>query len=355
MKIGILTQPLGHNYGGMLQNWALQQVLIQLGHQPITIDAYRYFPLYRYYIRKVIVAWHRLMGNNSLSYPPKPYKSKRCSPITSAFVENHIITTRPVYSPTLRLIDHYDIEALIVGSDQVWRPQYNQKSLENMFLDFALNRDCIKIAYAASFGNSQWEFSEEQTDKCKFLIKQFNSISVREESAVHLCKTKLNADAIQVLDPTLLLDKRYYEALCEDIPINNQKSLFVYCLDLSDDKINYFQSVADENNLILKLFSADKDVQLTVEQWLAMFRDSQAVITDSFHGTIFSIIFKKPFNTIVNEHRGASRFESLLSQLGLEHRMNTKDIFQQENWDKVVDLLVKLQNDSLTFLREALR
>ena len=98
-----------------------------------------------------------------------------------------------------------EYDAFIVGSDQVWRPSYNQH-LEQAFLNFTENWKNVKrIAYAASFGVDNWEFTKKQTKECKRLVQKFDFVSVREDTAVNLCKEHLGIEATHVLDPTLLL------------------------------------------------------------------------------------------------------------------------------------------------------
>ena len=100
--------------------------------------------------------------------------------------------------------EQFHFDAFVVGSDQVWRPRYNAY-IPNLFLDFTEGMSVKRIAYAASFGTDQWEFSAEQTTISSFLAKKFDIVSVREASGIQLCKQNLGVDAIQVLDPSLLL------------------------------------------------------------------------------------------------------------------------------------------------------
>ena len=107
-------------------------------------------------------------------------------------------------------INDYNFDGYIVGSDQVWRPRYCKKTLMNNFLDFTNGINVKRLSYAASFGVDSWEFTKDETTKCAELIKTFNAISVREASAVDLCKQYLGVESKQVLDPTLLLSSEDY-------------------------------------------------------------------------------------------------------------------------------------------------
>lgn len=213
----------------------------------------------------------------------------------------------------MRYIEQYKLETLIVGSDQVWRPMYND-CLYDMFLQFAENFKGKKIAYAASFGVDNWEFTDEQTKICSSLIKQFDAISVRESSGKSLCKKYWVIDAVNVLDPTLLVNKDDYIKICADIPVVKERYLAAYILDSSDRVNEIIAEEADKRGLIVRRYSADAKAELTVEEWISIFRDASFVVTDSFHGTVFSILFEKPFRCVANRDRGNARFEDLLDK-----------------------------------------
>jgi exopolysaccharide biosynthesis predicted pyruvyltransferase EpsI len=232
-------------------------------------------------------------------------------------------------------------------------------------------RNVKKIAYAASFGVDDWEFTEEQTRECARLAKQFDTISVREDSAVELCKKYLNVDAVHLLDPTLLLNKEDYLALINSVnttPSNGD--LFVYILDKDEKKTHIANEVAKQKNLtpfklLPKQFlietsknEIEKCIYPPIEQWLRSFLDAKFIITDSFHGTIFSIIFEKPFIVIGNKKRGLSRFNSLLEMFRLEERMiNENDEFdftilsKKINYGDIYAILQKKQQLSITFFK----
>lgn len=215
MKIGILTLPLVDNYGGILQNYALQQTIKSLGHEPITIRSLNKHFLYRYWpliTTKIIIA--KLLGRNS-HFPELPFVAKRKHKETQRFVHDMIKSTheRYVYMPK-DIVGKHKLDAIVVGSDQVWRPMYNELII-NMFLSFCTDDKIHRVAYAASFGVDCWEYSKSQTKKCRELIKLFDGISVREASGIALCKKHLGCNAIEVLDPTLLLTCDKYSSICE--------------------------------------------------------------------------------------------------------------------------------------------
>lgn len=352
MKIGILTQPLEDNYGGILQNWALQQVLKDLGHDPITLDYGLKYDWGRFILSCGKSVLYKLTGRDR-HFPHPPRHGRYGSKYSSEFIYKYINKTKPVKKLSERLLEVYNIDTIIVGSDQVWRPSYNEK-IENSYLEFAPNFRGRRIAYGVSFGVDEWEYSETQTKSCSVLAKRFDSISVREVSGVKLCKENLNVSAVQVLDPTLLLSDSRYKTLCNKVDVK-ENFVAVYCIDLTEGKLNLIKNIASKSGLPIKIFSANRGAELTVEQWLAMFRDASYIITDSFHGTIFSIIFKKPFYTIANEARGTSRFESLLSSIGLYSRLCPEVLYDEIDWTLIDNKLCEFQNKSIQFINASLK
>lgn len=315
MKIAIVTQALLDNYGGVLQNFALQQTLKNFRYNVETIDFLPMTNFYREFLR-VFFSWLKTIYLFLVKKIHRPFAKfhqpqKRKSFFCDFIFENIMVTESTTkYDVNVLRENHYDI--VLVGSDQVWRPNMNL-CIEDMFLGFAKNMPVKRISYAASFGVDEWEYTPKQTKVCSALAKKFNAISVREESGVKLCKEHLGVDATWVLDPTLLLKKEDYLKLCQEIPVNSSRFMAVYVLNLNDSVKTTYESIAKEKNLEVKYFAADANATLSIPEWLAMFRDASYVVTDSFHGTVFSIIFEKEFKCIYNETRGAARFESLLN------------------------------------------
>ena len=372
MKIGIITQPLHNNYGGLLQNYALQHVLKRLGHDVITLDQ-KNAPVSRLriiasFIKTFIL---KLIGKDSkrkyyfeLNDKQKAYISKH----TKYFVGKYINHTQPMYKTEdfrLYCINN-QIDGLIAGSDQVWRPLYNN-NIYRSFFDFAEGLKIKRYSYAASFGVDCWEFTEEQTFKCKKLLELFNAISVREESGVDLCETYFNRKAEFVLDPTMLLDKEDYEELVknENEPISSG-NLFTYILDESEEKTIIINQVAQSLDLVpfkvmpkscanrQTIKQIDDCVFPSVTKWLRAFMDAKFVVCDSFHGTVFSIIFNKPFIIIGNKERGLSRFSSLLKTFELQNRMISSNldtvIDTPINWNKVNIIHDELKRKAIDYL-----
>lgn len=339
MKICILTQPLGHNYGGLLQAYALQVVLKRMGHEVWTEDRrdnrLQISLKLKKAIRQVLsILFSRVSDRFRKVYYPTQKERNIIQQHTDSFIRQYLTITEPIFSADKKQLLHYGFEAYVVGSDQVWRPMYSP-CLTNYFLDFTKNDTVKRIAYAASFGTDEWEYTKRQTEICSRLVQRFDAVSVREESGVGLCEKYLHVNASHVLDPTLLLDMDDYMHLIdnEQMRLDGSGGVYTYILDANSEKIKIINSVS--RNLDLAPFTVmpqknfyqagpeliDQCVYAPVSMWLQGFKDAKFVVTDSFHGTVFSIMFNKPFIVIANKSRGLSRFTSLLKMVGLENRL----------------------------------
>ena len=340
MKIGIFTQPLKSNYGGILQNYAMQVVLKRLGHEAWTIDYFR-FTWLDWFVVVAKVTILKCLGRKC-KYPLTPTKVRRLENPLRRFALKYIQLTQPrVKYPTKSILQSYGFNALLVGSDQTWRPMYNGK-IYDMYLQLAEGMNVKRVAYAASFGTDQWEYTPEQEAECARLAKQFDAISVREASGVGLCKEHFDVEATHVLDPTLLLTANDYNDMCKGIE-PREPFVFAYILDMTEQKVAGIKAFAEAKGLPYFIKSAGSAVENSdsIELWLSYFRDAAYVITDSFHGTAFSINYNKDFFVFLNEKRGNSRFDSLLNLFNLKDRVVTSVNPEKPlvNWTEVNQLL----------------
>lgn len=373
MKIGILTLPLRINYGGILQAYALQTVLEQMGHEVVVFDVKRKYrlPFWKYplaYTKRIIKKY--VLFKKNVRILEERYQHKTY-PIRSQHTQKFIDKNIHLYElDTLKDVKKKDLDVIVVGSDQVWRPKYFRTMFKtevaNAFLKFAANWDIKRISYAASFGVDNWEYNAKQTENCSIFIKRFNAVSVREESGIKLCHEHLGINAEHVLDPTMLLTKEDYKSLLNketEIVIDGQ--IMTYILDNNKEKEDFVKKI--ENMTGYKSFSAKSKsensnnindiIQPPIEHWIQGFRDAKIIITDSFHACVFSIIFRKPFLVIINENRGASRFKSLLKMFRLEDRIInlnskiSKNTIERSIPDATYDILSNMRFKSLTFLK----
>ena len=254
MKIGVLTLPLHNNFGGILQAYALQQVLNNLGHDTVLIDKSRYVSLgpwykkYPIYFKRAICKY---LGRENLIVRADVEQNRISNTIaqhTDVFINKRI---RRIFTKDFTNIQKKDFDAIIVGSDQIWRPKYFFSAIENAYLDFAKEWNIKRIAYAASFGTEEWEYTDEQTINCAALLKKFNAVSVRESSAVKLCKGNFGVESLHVLDPTMLLYKEDYIKLFEETGTNKSDgNLFCYILDEGTEKKAIIDTLSQKKGLI---------------------------------------------------------------------------------------------------------
>lgn len=358
MRIGIVTQPLEMNYGGILQNWALQQVLKKLGHDPITIDAYQRYSTPHYVVNWTRTWLKRMMGKNV--YLPKRYGGAMRGELMGRFIEEHINKTAVMGDYRRDTISRYGLDAIVVGSDQVWRASYNGNHLQDMYLRFASGKPIKKVAYAASFGVDHWDYTDEQTAQCRSLAQEMDAISVREESGVALCRDHLGVNAQCTLDPTLLLNAQEYEPIIDSSWKTDEPYLAVYCLDITPGKKAFFNRLAAEQGLVVRYFSFGWNARLTVQQWLAMLQNATVVVTDSFHGTVFSILFHRDFYTLCNPERGNTRMAGLLEKLELQDRLLSEQDPDTSSatgidWSGVDARVEELRKHSISFLEDSLK
>jgi len=327
----ILTLTGAYNYGGMIQRYALKEFLRQHG--------------YRY---EFIIPF------------PSPYSEDQ-----------------PRFADTSRFVSQYldQIEfnkrtagqhrTIIVGSDQVWRDWNGDWDyVGRFFLDFPTRKDTKKLTYAASFGKNV--FDSPNADKATPLVKQFDAISMREQSGVKIVKKLWDIEAVHVVDPTLLLTSADYNNLIQSYPRSNKpvSPIFYYILDETPDIDKFANKVTAARKQDMTRNIPEKGDHLpAVEYWLQCFRDSEFVITDSFHGIVFSIINKTQFVVIGNHKRGLTRMQSLLKDLGLEDRLILDSDLQkikpaqikEIDWDKVYQKLEKRREFSSNWLVEQLK
>lgn len=379
MNICILTYPLHSNFGFIMQAFALQKVLTDMGHQVVTVNLWekrpsllgkiRYHILF--YLKRII---HPQDRTQKKMYFPKRSEIEYLNSNTWAFFQKHIRLTSLVSNER----DLKDIgrkyEVYIVGSDQVWRKEY-VRNITRFFLDFVqpLKR---KVSYAASFGTNNINLTLKEHSKCKELLKSFNAVSVREKDGVKICESNFGITPALVIDPTLLLKKKDYEMLIDlqdsVEKLNCNKSCLAYILTPTEEKTRYLKIIAKKLNLKIvnplpKSYEGGgielmKDcVFPSISAWLQMFLNADLILTDSFHGTVFSIIFEKNFLTFDNVSRGSSRLTSLLDMLGLRNRLihdltstGISVLDYDIDYQSVNIKLEQFREESLIFLRNAI-
>lgn len=334
-KVAILTLPLHHNFGGNLQAYALSETLKDLGHQVTVLNIQNKkvtnISIIKNFVKNIL---KKIFLSKNVNFIILESEKTKIHQHHTAFLKEKLNLTDEIYdfSTLETILELQEFDAVVVGSDQVWRKAYTP-NIQTYFLNFVKDKSIKKIAYAASFGLEKWQYDSEITSELVKLAKDFDYISVRESDAVDLCKNYLHIDSEHVLDPTLLVAKEKYLDLAKDFQSHSKHKLFTYTLDQSLYKEKMIKKISEQKALevskieIFKkkkspvIFDIENSITPHIETWIANLRDAEFVITDSFHGMVFSIIFNKEFLVFVNSDRGASRFYSLLKILDLESRV----------------------------------
>lgn len=357
-KVGILPLPLRENYGGMIQAAALYHIVNELGHKAVLIDKKYSQPFLKTYLKKVFSSnpLYKIYDVSNLTQRKK--NLKELDRFKSQYFESK---TKEIFSDSQIKNNTEGLDTVIVGSDQVWRYRYVSKDYQTYFLDFVCDKQ-RKISYAASLGVDKWEGDEDTVKVVKELLKRFDAVSVREDSGVNVCKEVFEYEkAMHVLDPTLLPKRSFYDELIKNESITKEIGVFNYVLDDNAENAKLIQTIGKRLGLpVDKIELLANKHKPSIEEWLYHFKKAEFVITDSFHGTIFSIIYNKPFIVLVNKSRGASRFESICRLLGLENRLlfspdvNKAKILMDKKIDYAVvnDKLEQLREKSLAYLQK---
>lgn len=355
MKIAILTLPLNTNYGGILQAYALQTVLIRMGHDVTVLNHESFWNRTKTFEKPLVYSKRFIkkffLGKSYIHVTDAAYirDIKIIGRNTQTFIDRYI-HNRILLS--LHQLKNSDYDAYVVGSDQVWRFAYfnktfgNDTSMSDAFLDFTRGWNVKRIAYAASFGVSNLsDYSEKDINECRRAIKSFDAVSVREKSGIDICQKYFGIRASWLIDPTLLLTQNDYKNL-----INNNckikvcpKYIFSYIIDPTIRKQRIREQIAKDKKLNIyysnnerindKSLVASERIQPSVESWIYGIANSDFVITDSFHACVFSILFHRQFVVIGNASRGMDRFISLLEMFNLKDRL-----LVDEQYDELKDI-----------------
>lgn len=381
MNILLVNFVLRANHGGILQCYALQELLKSMGHnvvKPDLIEKREFqfsFILILKLIKRIFERFILRKNNEILAEWNNDRKNLLPRQNAISFINKYLNIIRV---NSLDELEGKYYDAVIVGSDQVWRKPFtdtlltNKSTSDNAFLAFTEKWNCKRIAYAASIGVDYWEYNEDETRVLRELIKNFDAVSVREDSAIQLIHDNLNSDIVvnHVLDPTFLIPKeKYIDIVRESQVIKSDGNLLVYILDSSEEKTKIIKMFAEKYGYAPFLvnnpntektnYPVNERIQTSIPQWLRGFMDAEFVIADSFHACVFSIIFEKPFFVLANRDRGLTRIDSLLRMFGLEDRLISDFSIENINltpinWQEVNSKKEILRNYSGDFIKKAL-
>ncbi len=325
MKVSIITRHAIANYGSLLQAFATQKVLENLGYDSEIIDYIRDDESYKQHEKTLLKrkeGWNNNPIKRAMYLLTRQPESVKAGKRFEKEREKLLNLSERYTNPKALKDNPPAADIYMTGSDQVWGPVANGTYDDSYCLSFAEGK---KVAYAASFGHT--EMTEELKDYFKRWLTEYNSIAVREDSAVEILKD-IGIETSQVLDPTLLLSKNYWEEYL--LPIKNRKYILVYQLH-NDKKLGeYAKKVAKEKGLPLIRVSASFH-QITREgkfkwcpklgEFLSYVKNAECVITDSFHGTAFAINFNTPFVEVLPNNKTGTRNKSILNLTKLTDRV----------------------------------
>jgi len=352
-KIGLLNLPVDNNFGGHLQRYALMEVMrsdsidvIHLNCRPLN-SRKSIYKLVKFFIIELIRFIKGLLKRKYSLYDVLYLKYLlRGDPKTERFYETYVKHTGRIYTKK-ELASYLDFDSYLVGSDQVWRAKMAnyQYGIDTYFFDYLPNTKS-RYAYGVSLGTQNGEYTDEEIMRLSSMYRAFKMVSVREEQSIDTfqqCGWNEPA-AIPVLDPTMLLDKEHYSNLVTKVYTKKSSgNMFCYVLDENEDKQLKIEQIAKDKHLIP--FYISLKTNCSIEQWLRSFMDAEFVVTDSYHGLVFSLIFNKPFYLLYNNQRGNARFESLLN------RFCIKGDERVYNWNIINTLMQKEREKSLEYIK----
>ena len=347
-NVGLVTMCFQINYGAILTSFALHKIVEKFGYNPILI-----FPKYIYKNM-----W-KGMGLNA----------EECMKFANMYL--NVSKEYNSLDETLELNDICD--SFIVGSDVVWMPSWSENLHFNM-LSFT-NDDKKRISYSSSFGIDRFDGTYKEVLMAKYYLNRFDRISVREKSGIDVCKNIFNVEATHVLDPVFLVDRYSYDIFIRKSKKNISSKYAVSYLVLNrslskkEKVINYISEKIgiQFRNIVLKNMISDFvniEDDVSVEDWLYMIKNSDFVVTDSFHGLCFAIYYNKEFIVVQEENDNIrpQRMYSLLNMINLGHRIiygcNYNDIdsilLEHIDYEVVNKKLDSYKELSLNYLKEAL-
>lgn len=343
MKIGLLTYHHSYNYGAILQSYATAQTLKEMGHDVEFVNLQqpeKRSPIgWAYFFRNL--NYKRFMAQQYPSETRKVTKKEELDLVTEKY------------------------DCLLVGSDQTWNPLINKEFYYAYFLNFGKENQ-KRVSYASSFGFSEWpnEISNLK-QKIHEALNHFDVLSVRESSGKELLKREFGLDAQVVVDPTML--RNNYEEITGKVVDNGM--LCCYILNRTSEQLDFVRqlgSLIGKKPTILNNILPVKGCRYvyppSVEKWIKMIGGAEVVVTDSFHGVVFSILYNRNFIVVTPKTKLISRLYDLLKTLGLENRffIDAKDAINSSVWKQPIDYcyvnkrIEAMRLESLSYLKSAL-
>lgn len=360
MKIGIITFYCSHNYGAMLQTYGLQEYLKSLGHEVFVIDFKPIYKIktykkssYRYWLsRNPKMCFKRLVD-----YIKSKHRRNARWNNFNAFMNNRL----DLY-PYHKGKDFSEFDAIFIGSDQVWSAFHTGGEYDDIM--FGVGFKCKVISYAPSCTSTS--LNKQQKDYFRSHLDNLTAISVREEVFKNALQPLTNKTISVVLDPTFLAGVDVFNKI--STPIEYKKPYIVLYEIIGYKQVHEIAShIAKQldaeiieltNGISNKHNDATVKDEASPEQFLGYIKNATCVVTTSFHGTAFSILFQKPFYTVLQGTSADNRMINLLSKLGLQERMvamDEKPIFSVPDYFSSNHNLSLLETESKEFIYNSLK
>lgn len=366
-KIGQLTFHASHNYGSVLQAYALSRELQLLGFQTEFINLRPESQRQAYkIIRESDRGIHRFF--RILIYP---FLSKRAKEY-ERFINKVLPTTLKEYKSTEELKKEvFDYDMYVCGGDQIWNP-ICQDFETAYYLQFLDDKNKVrKISYSPSFGRT--EFDEKTEKKISSWLKKFDAISVRELRGADFVRRITDKQVNVVCDPVILLDKKEWVKLAVK-PKYKKPYILVYFLENNHGSrglIEYIRKITGYEVVIFNEYIREflrpyhKAYSASPEEFVGLFMNASFIYTNSFHGTAFATIFEKPFISAIAENQESainnndSRKIDYLKKIGLENRLYTagkpeKDYLMNIDYTQAREKMKEFRQESLTYLKNSL-
>lgn len=363
MKIDIVTLHRAQNYGSVLQTFALQKQIEELGYQASILDYYPERYTNKGLLKRLKNKSRRfknplvLLIAKLLIYPSYLRKGIQFNKFM-----HYLNLEKPSFATNEEGMGRFtDADAYCAGSDQIWNSHWNEGVEKALFLDF-VPKGKLCFSYAASIGLSNIPANE--IDETKLLLDKFEFLSLREDKGVELVKELGRTDAVQCLDPTLLMSKEEWSQYADD-SYKGKEYVLTYNLHHDPEIDKCAKAIASKYHLQIRNISYNwhdiirhghLDWCPTVEGFLGLIKNAKYVVADSFHATAFSIIFEKSF-VVITPEVASSRLSSLLKMLGLDdHNINKftslKVIEQPIDYIRVKSIMATKQRESISYLNK---
>lgn len=366
MKIDIITLHRAENYGSVLQTLALQVKLEELGHKVRILDYYPERFTNKGLLKRLKQKSDKLrnplllLAAKILIYPSYLRKNQ----VFRDFINKYLHLDEAMFASNEEAVQRLtlDADAYCTGSDQVWNSHWNEGIEKALYLDF-VPKGKLVFSYASSIGLS--ELPPTEIDETRSLLQKYEHISVREDAAIKIMQELGRKDAVQCLDPTLLMDKEEWNKYVEH---REKQTDYILTYNLHhDSRIDRYAAELGKKhrlpvwNISYNWHDIIRKGHLcwcpSVERFLWLIKNARFVIADSFHATVFSILFERPFVTITPDI-ASSRISSILHTLGIEERnlnsfTDTSMIETPIDYKKVKEALKIEQNRSMDYLRMA--